>query len=49
MVEWQGDGPAANREKSQVELNQARVHGGQIRLQPKDRNQRPNIVQISQI
>jgi len=49
LVGWLDDGPAADREKSQVESDRAQVESNQIQLQPKDKNQRTNLKQIPQI
>ena len=49
LVGLQDSRPATSREKPQVESDRARVNSGQIRLRPKDKDQRPNLVQISQI
>lgn len=46
MLDW---GLAADREKPWIELDGARMDSGQIQLRLKDRDQRPNLVQISQI
>ena len=49
LVGWLDSGPAADREKSRVESDRARVDSNQIQLQPKDKNQRTNLKQIPQI
>ena len=46
LVEWQGDEPTVDHEKSRVKSDQAWVHSGRIQFQPKDKDQRPQISQI---
>ena len=49
LVGWLDGGPVADHEKSRVESDRARVDSNQIRLRPKDKNQRTKLKQIPQI